>query len=958
LLLLNMDSSPIVNITLGHRIEGFAINLTKCFEACNEQCVQFIQFINQQTFKNKKEIEDALYRFRSAVSRTAEGTRHQRKLLCDQIEYALLNPSKVVTDKVIKDSRGRKIDQSIVKLLMPGSCVASPRKCSVCNEGCGIMVTCSSQRCKKPLLHPDCAGQITFSKKNACSYYRCPSCVRPVPSAKPKSKRSSRRVKQPLKKQKRDSSDGGASKNDDAAAGTSKGSASEGSASEGSASEGSASEGSASDGSMSDGSMADLPNAFDHSTSSNRVGQGLESPSCSMSDPRRNIINFNVLSSKNDDAAAGTSKSSASEGSASEGSEDQKSDAFGYDVIAHLDDESMIENPRSEMQSQHTYNDLTDDLSVFESACGNIVFIRDLARNVHEDLNAVQSSVGGYVTVENADKIEAVLNQIKSGVNSLAELAYQYRVAYGMPANAYLPLEGSDVGASDALSNACSEVIAFDHKLSHLYDQFDDLKSQAAVVVSSSKEANAPQHIFALPTERRSSFPSEKSTASASPSMGKRKKHNGHSFEFSSARLLAEPGSAAEISSALTVPPSVEILRLPSSPQELQSPDALTPSAFLSFGNSASTIIASGEQAQPAPPSSLSSAIGLLSAQDDANLFFSLQGNFDGNRVASELHNLAASDKEANESHDAPQHTAASVSTDFQSQSKFSTVSKYTDIVLELSARFSCNFVEHTNKRGTLIEVQSQRNTKIPWTYARHFVSDKYVAKVYRISSDAGSSQFSSRMLSQALHESAATAYVCKDRSWFHDVFGVLIYDSNVVHIHICIIRDRLDSKNVTPNNVADACISLLRSCGVMHGDGHIGNAKCRIGSDVIELLDFERAFMIHSSEDMISMIRMYATQDDKQREALLQEMKTMGMDATRLRFKTFVQGCRVSNINDWTLDAILSVFKGTQFFADISSVERFLRPAVLSRHITTCTFVVKMQPFGEYRLWRVNEST
>jgi hypothetical protein len=96
------------------------------------------------------------------------------------------------------------------------------------------MVTCSGQRCKKPLLHPDCAGQITFSKKNNKSYFRCPSCVRPVPAAKPNSKRSSRRVKQPFKKQKRDSSDGGASKNDDAAAGTSKGSASEGSASDGS----------------------------------------------------------------------------------------------------------------------------------------------------------------------------------------------------------------------------------------------------------------------------------------------------------------------------------------------------------------------------------------------------------------------------------------------------------------------------------------------------------------------------------------------------------------------------------------------------------------------------------------------------------------------------------------------------------------------------------------------------
>jgi hypothetical protein len=390
------------------------------------------------------------------------------------------------------------------------------------------------------------------------------------------------------------------------------------------------------------------------------------------------------------------------------------------------------------------------------------------------------------------------------------------------------------------------------------------------------------------------------------------KKHNGHYFESSSAGLLAEPGrSAAELSSALTVPPSVESLLSPSSPQELQSRDALTPSAVLSSGNSASTIIASGEQAQPATPSSLSSAIGLLSAQDNANLFFSLEGNSDGNRVASELHNLAASGKEANESHDAPQHTAASVSTDFQSQSKFCTVSKYTDVVLELSDRFKCNFVEHTNNRGTLIEVQSQRDTKIPWTSARHFVSDKYVAKVYRISSDAGSSQFSSRVLSQALHESAATAYVCKEQSWFHDVFGVLISDSDAVHVHICMIRERLDSKKVTPNNVSDACISLLRSCGVMHGDGHLGNAKCRIGSDVIELLDFERAFMIHSSDDLISMIRMYATQDDEQREKLLWRMKKLGLDTTRRRFEKFVQGCRVSNINDWTLDDILSVFKG-----------------------------------------------
>jgi hypothetical protein len=725
-------------------------------------------------------------------------------------------------------------------------------------------------------------------------------------------------VKQPLKKQNHDSSNGGASKNDDAAAGTSKGSASEGSASDGSASDGSASDGSASEGSAS-GAFVD---------------------------------------------------------------DEEDSHSIGCDGVAHVDDE-LTENLNSEMQSQHTYNDLSDDLSVFESACGDIVFIRDLARTALTDLNAAQLSVGGSVTVENAEKVRAFLNQIKSGFNSLAALASQYRVTYGMPANAYLPLEGSDVGASDVLSNACSEANAFDQTLSYLYDQFDVLKSQVTVVVSSSKEANAPQHMCALPAERCSSFPSKTSSASSSmdkPEKQKRRQKRLNPFEFSSvAGLHAEPGrSVAWLSSALTASPSAEsplfhelqssVSRLPLSGATatrlaqastiIMDRSLLTPSAVLSSGNSAGTIIASGEQAQSASPSSLSATIGLLSAQDDTNLSFSLERNSNGNRKDSELYNLEASGEEANESHDAPQHTASSVSTDFQSQSKFFTVSKCTDIVLELMDRYKCNFVEHSNMRGMLIQIESQRDTKKPWTSARHFVSDSYVAKVYRISSDAGSSQFSSRELSQALHESAATAYICKKLSWFHDVFGVLISDSDAVHVHICMIRARLDSKNLTPSNVSDACISLLKSCGVMHGDGHLGNAKYRIGSDVIELLDFERAFMIHSSDDLISMIQSYATADDQGRQSLLKRMKKLGMDATRLRFKEFVQGCCVSNINDWTLDDILSVFKGAQFSSDTSSVKRFLRFVVLFRHITTGTLVVNMPPFGDSRLWCVNEFT
>ena len=136
------------------------------------------------------------------------------------------------------------------------------------------------------------------------------------------------------------------------------------------------------------------------------------------------------------------------------------------------------------MQSQHTCNDLSDDLAVFESACGKIVFIRDLARSVHDDLKAAQLAVGGSVTVENADKVEVVLNQIKSGVHSLAELALSYRLAYGMPANPFtLPFNVGAWDAHNALSNGCSHLFAFDQHLEHIYGQFDGLKSQADVVV-------------------------------------------------------------------------------------------------------------------------------------------------------------------------------------------------------------------------------------------------------------------------------------------------------------------------------------------------------------------------------------------------------------------------------------------------------------------------------------------
>ena len=252
--------------------------------------------------------------------------------------------------------------------------------------------------------------------------------------------------------------------------------------------------------------------------------------------------------------------------------------------------------------------------------------------------------------------------------------------------------------------------------------------------------------------------------------------------------------------------------------------------------------------------------------------------------------------------------------------SSFWTLSSNMDVVDALNDRSKCKFEEHINQMGTLIKLQPQTHSeKTGWQDAHHFVSEKYVAKVYRISWDKNSKQ-SFRELSKALHECGATAFVCGKYQWFHDVFGVIFRETDddakqctCSLLHICLIRTRLDCSELTAAQTSNAVVELLTRFGVMHGDGHVGNSKLRSdGSGVVELLDFERSFLTHSNDDStIGMIRTYAN-DQKSRIELLEKWKTMGMEDTRHRFRRFVEKSHISNI---TMALLMSIFEGKQAY-------------------------------------------
>ena len=233
------------------------------------------------------------------------------------------------------------------------------------------------------------------------------------------------------------------------------------------------------------------------------------------------------------------------------------------------------------------------------------------------------------------------------------------------------------------------------------------------------------------------------------------------------------------------------------------------------------------------------------------------------------------------------------------------------NIASYLSTRLHCEFEERTNCKGYLIPPQPYAGNSKIWENAHHFVSEQHVVKVYRILWDPLYKRQNSKHLAQALHECAATAFVCQKRDWHFDVFGVVNQGTSATYLHICLLRTRLDAKVLQANDASIACVQLLKTTGVVHGDCHEGNIKCRIGDAVIELLDFERSFLIgrNNQAAMIESITKYA-EEAQSRPELLHAMRSQGLDATRGRFIEFSRS--LDSIFNITMDAILNVFTVT----------------------------------------------
>ena len=243
------------------------------------------------------------------------------------------------------------------------------------------------------------------------------------------------------------------------------------------------------------------------------------------------------------------------------------------------------------------------------------------------------------------------------------------------------------------------------------------------------------------------------------------------------------------------------------------------------------------------------------------------------------------------------------------SHTAFWTESNDINVASYLSTRFNAKFEEHANVRGNLCQTTSHGDDSNSWTKARFFVSSNFVAKVYRILWNPDDPN-EKTIFPQALHEAAATAFVCQRQKWHCEVFGVFHQGTNTVYLDICLIQTRLHSKYLSAELVSSECVKLLKSFGVMHGDCHIGNAKYRVDSTVVELFDFERSFLIRSNDKtgMVSIIQQYA-RDSNSHTVLLERMKHMGMNTTRNRFTYFVSQ-HIKDIFNITLEQIVNVFE------------------------------------------------
>ena len=201
----------------------------------------------------------------------------------------------------------------------------------------------------------------------------------------------------------------------------------------------------------------------------------------------------------------------------------------------------------------------------------------------------------------------------------------------------------------------------------------------------------------------------------------------------------------------------------------------------------------------------------------------------------------------------------------------FWTATKQMSLAEHLSSRFQCPFEELEWVQGMMV-VCPKGNSE---TKVRFYASTSFMIKAYM-----NVTRSNNRYLGQSLHEAAATAFACREKGWKCEVFGVRTEEST----HICLLRARLNSQTSTADEAADACVDLLVTTGVAHGDPHPGNVFQ--GASGVEVLDFERSFLIEKNlhSDMTRSIQTFAN-DPESRNNLLQEFRNQGLEDTRHRF-------------------------------------------------------------------------
>ena len=119
------------------------------------------------------------------------------------------------------------------------------------------------------------------------------------------------------------------------------------------------------------------------------------------------------------------------------------------------------------------------------------------------------------------------------------------------------------------------------------------------------------------------------------------------------------------------------------------------------------------------------------------------------------------------------------------------------------------------------------------------YSSGRHFAKVYRFSWPIPNRDVA--LLTSALHEAAATIAVCSKRpKWKFKVFGVVTQGAYASYVHICICRNMLLPRKVSPSEAINGFLKMLRKTGICHGDCHINNILLGING-VLEAFDFER---------------------------------------------------------------------------------------------------------------------